>query len=765
MMIRKKHIRAMLLGTLFATMLPLSGMGWHGVQNHNATQPSAAGQESADSLDLEQILREESQNSRKAFAGIALLARSYGDSVVLRWAAEDYATQKELDEKGVIVLRYDYKPVGDDPMYDTLAIIKPTSEEAMRARYHESDSVAMMALGLLHGDAGLHPDQTKSAPGTLGALMELYQDQQMKLAMRILVSEWRKDIANSLGMRFVDKKVRIGHEYEYIVRPLFEDSLASMPIASAVQRVENKIYRKDKFELQMGDSLVGHGRVRLWWQNKGISSFEIDRRRVGEEEWTRVNSMPYWNLTPLGANGSLDERFDCAYEDTVGQIGDYEYRIFGHDPFGELTNPSQTYRVHFRDMEAPIAPELTLVEIDRQDPTDLGKKVMATFHFRKEKLEEDFVGFMPLYYNERMTGKEWKSLSREMLPPGDSTFTCDVTGLSTGMVMVAAYDSASNVSYSMPRMVQIVDVKAPSMMKNFQAKANLEDGTIHLTWEPDSVDDDIEYYEVLVANDTTHTFAQLTQGKYTRTEYTDTVAMDVNQKYIYYKVRAVDYSTNLGVETPALQVLRPSRARPNVAHLLTSKVDSAGIFMEWACSNEQMMDRHILMRRLEGTEKWDTLGIFRADSVKLAGDVVRYRDLPPYVRNKEYQYAMESFTCWDVSSGLSLIFCTYYEGPRLMNIPIQLKGVYDKDADETILTWEVNNGKPLSGDWYLCLFRKGPSDEYASFYLSLPATTTERRSSMLNPGQEEEYYIKVKYRDGRESRSSNRVTVRATERN
>ena len=38
----------------------------------------------------------------------------------------------------------------------------------------------------------------------------------------------------------------------------------------------------------------------------------------------------------------------------------------------------------------------------------------------------------------------------------------------------------------------------------------------------------------------TSEWALLNQGKLTEPRYVDTVAMDVNQKYIYYKVRAID---------------------------------------------------------------------------------------------------------------------------------------------------------------------------------------------------------------------------------
>jgi hypothetical protein len=307
-------------------------------------------------------------------------------------------------------------------------------------------------------------------------------------------------------------------------------------------------------------------------------------------------------------------------------------------------------------------------------------------------------------------------------------------------------------------MVQIKDVKAPSPMRNFKAEASIEDGTITLTWEPDTLDDDIEYYEVLFANDTTHSFVVLNEGKLKEPRYVDTVAMDVNQKYIYYKVRAIDYSTNQSPDVQ-LQVLRPTRLKPQVAHLLESSADSAGIHMKWACSNEQIMDRHVLMRRLRGEEKWDTLGIFSADSIRAADNVLEYHDRPAYNRKQDYQYCVESFSCFDISSGLSLLFTITYQGPRIQQIPVRLEGAYLSESHETRLTWEINEGQAVEGDWYICIYRKGPRDDSFQFHISVPADTKERRSSMLAPGQSEEYYIKLQFKDGRESLVSNKVSV------
>ena len=84
---------------------------------------------------------------------IKLLTRAYGDSIVLRWAAEDYVTWRYLAAYGVNVLRVPK----DDPAadnIDTLAYaLKPLSLDRWLARYPQSDSVAMVPAGVLYGDA------------------------------------------------------------------------------------------------------------------------------------------------------------------------------------------------------------------------------------------------------------------------------------------------------------------------------------------------------------------------------------------------------------------------------------------------------------------------------------------------------------------------------------------------------------------------------------------------------------------------------------
>ena len=76
---------------------------------------------------------------------IHLLARTYGDSIVLRWAPEDYATWRYLNRVGMDVLRYSEEHPFEA---DTLASrLRPLTLEQFRQRYPTTDTLAMMAAG------------------------------------------------------------------------------------------------------------------------------------------------------------------------------------------------------------------------------------------------------------------------------------------------------------------------------------------------------------------------------------------------------------------------------------------------------------------------------------------------------------------------------------------------------------------------------------------------------------------------------------------
>lgn len=682
-------------------------------------------------------------------SSIHLLVRTYGDSIVLRWAGADYATQHYLYRVGVNITRYDLSNMH----CDTLALaLKPWTKEKFRNTYPESDSIAYAGLGMIFNKTYVGAEGTGYPAGSFGSLVEMHDDQQFRHAISVLVSEWRPDVANGLAMRWVDKDVKKNHEYEYVIQPAEWDN--RLPIrAGHISSIKNVSHKPEKFNVQMGDSIVNDNTVRLWWEHGSYSSYEIERREVGIGDWERVNEHTYVVMESQGQVAT-----DHDYADVLPHPGIYEYRIMAHDAFGELTEPCPPHTIVLKDSKAPTAPILKYIVLDRRDKKDPMNDIYATFHFQKDILEEDFVGYVPLYYNSRMKTKEWKKLTDRIIPPKDTTFTVNVTGLTTGYVTIAAYDKNGNMSTSLPQMIRIDDRKAPEVPK-LKCEVNAENGTALLQWT--CPDDDVEFYEIEYANDTTHMAARLatTDGK--TFQYTDTLAMDVNQRYVYYKIRALDYSGNYSRFSPYLQVERPHNTMPEVAVLDTAYVLQDGIHMQWVVPGEAQVKRYLVSRRCGNDSSWKLLESMNADSIATKGNVISVVDKPEYDRMNRYQYVVE---CVAVSGLIShsLVYSTSFEGPAAFDWDIKLYSRYDAKREFVSLSWETKTPLPFKGDWYYCIYRKQNGDSRMKFWDSCPASESiyELRQ---NPGETTEYCIRIKYNDGRASSYSNVVNVVAPE--
>ena len=198
---------------------------------------------------------------------IQLITRTYGDSIVLRWAVDDYATWRYLCRVGVDVLRYSS---ADQLDADTIATrLRPLTLEQFRQRYPQTDSLAWLAAGMLYDKNGLKPTATKNPAGTLGSLYEIYQEQQMRLGFAILASEWRRDLADALAMRAVDRTAKTGQTYEYMVRPSQVDTTGQFIIRTAhIPALRNERYRPEALTTRLSDSLVAERTVQLWWPRR-----------------------------------------------------------------------------------------------------------------------------------------------------------------------------------------------------------------------------------------------------------------------------------------------------------------------------------------------------------------------------------------------------------------------------------------------------------------------------------------------------------------
>ena len=99
---------------------------------------------------------------------IKAVGRTYGDSIVLRWAVESYPEWDRLNRTGYDVLRH---TEGEGEfLLDTLATgIRPMSLADFRRCYPDTiDSLAYMAMGAIYGEGDMTPEMTNYEPEVSG---------------------------------------------------------------------------------------------------------------------------------------------------------------------------------------------------------------------------------------------------------------------------------------------------------------------------------------------------------------------------------------------------------------------------------------------------------------------------------------------------------------------------------------------------------------------------------------------------------------------
>ena len=685
---------------------------------------------------------------------IRLLTRTYGDRVSLRWMPEDYVSWRALCQSGVNVLRQ-HRESG---RIDTLALeLKPLTQKQFEAKYPQADSLAMIAMGALYGEGRLGPNQTREKPGSPGANVELNNEQDLSFAYAMLVAEWRPDLAEALAVGLTDRTASRGQHYDYYVQPSTTDFGGRLIFEPGVDvNVEDTVYKPEPYDPALEYELVSPRRIAVNWIDPHHSSYEVERREKGQTVWQRLNGRPYISMVQ-----DADIEGLCIYNDSVPHDGTWEYRVMGHDAFGTLTEPSPTLTAYARDIEAPRPPQLKYIVIERPEDDDPSARVLAHVVWQpNDSLESDLRGYLVHYYNERLTGHQWRPVSDAMISPLDTMTTIDVTGLRTGMLCVIAYDSLGNAAQSLAQLIRITDYKAPAAPDSLRALV-MPTGHVILSWRPDPADFDIDYYDVAFANDSTQEFLLANEGGIHDPMFIDSLALDVNQKYIYYKVRAVDTEGNFGTWTPILQVMRPHNTPPSAAHLDESwHNDQRGMHMRWILGTDADMSHHVLWRRLGTEGEWQALARWDADSLRQAGNyAVTIDDNPPYNQAERYYYKVESFNSTEYTSQ-SLAVSWLHQGPRILDIPVRLSGDWIEREGAVRLIWEATMPASLAGqDYYYCVFRKGPADSSFRYLLNVEKGEQEFADRTLDKGQQAEYYVLIHFRDGRESQPSNVVTI------
>ena len=152
--------------------------------------------------------------------------------------------------------------------------------------------------------------------------------------------------------------------------------------------------------------------------------------------------------------------------------------------------------------------------------------------------------------------------------------------------------------------------------------------------------------------------------------------------------------------------------------------------------------------------------LFRSDgdSVRANGFYMQVDDAPGGSVNQRYEYAVETMSFWDISSGLTPVFSAKLKYDAVIDVSIKLQGSYRESDKAVRLAWEIDKSAQQA-PYYVCLYRKSGDSSRFRYLTDIPSERSYYVDYGVTPGETVEYYVKLHFRDGRETLDSETLTV------
>ena len=674
-----------------------------------------------------------------------LLTRSYGDSIVLRWAYDNYAIWQLAKNGKVDILRYDESEGG---RLDTVARnIRAYTLKEMEAAFPASDSLAGVAAQAMYGKSAKLTDYRNEGFG-FNPIAEVYNQQQTMYAYALLAAEWRADLAKALGLRFTDRNVVPGHEYRYAIQPNISDSI--MKVLPGVALVVNEPFVKPKFTAAITDSIYPNGElVRLQWPHDGkFSAYDVERRFNGGA-WTPLNTVPSMSLSTDYYQNPL---YDYYTDTDVQQLGTYDYRVRGYDAFGDKSDWSATVSVTLTDNTPPTPPRISLFSVRREGPNK--ERAFVTIHWEKTEIEPDMAGYNVYYYHEQ-NGGVWTRLNDKMLAPTDTTFTTEVVAISGGFVSVSTVDKNGNEGASIPQEIDMEDYTPPAKPTGLK-HVMLPTGVVILRWN-DNKEPDLKGYMVYSANDTTHQFMPISKAVQRDTIAFDTIQVkNINQRYIYYRIKAIDYAGNSSEMSDIYQVTRANFDKPGTCIPDTVWIDNEYINIDWQTHGEHTTREYRVFRKKAIDSNWTLVSTISADSVK--NYVLHTVDNPPYDRQNKYFYTIQGIGLMGIPGDMSHPLPVWHKGPRFLDVNLTLTGTVSKNGN-AVLDWTFSEDAP---EGYF--FQIEAPDGTGGWHklITLDGSSRHNERFTIDKNNSRSFRIRMLWRDGLTSKPSETITLTNT---
>ncbi|MBS1921635.1 MAG: hypothetical protein JST17_15415 [Bacteroidetes bacterium] len=664
---------------------------------------------------------------------VYLLAKAYEDSIVLRWAPEDAGVWNVCKQSGYLISRVDYtNPKMPETIQLTPQPLKPMTLQEMKSHFDPNDKYAAITAQALYGK---NFTMTKNAATAFADKIKQAHD---ALSFRFLfameAADFSAPVAEAQAMRLVDKNVKKGSSYIYIIT--VPGTNGFYKIDSSAIFITNKVRN-----IPSPAGLKAYGfdhRVELHWnrrQTGGFGAYNIERSDDNGKTFHILNKIPYYSSEDQSANSKKDTArakvasllrdYQVFFDSIPDNYKTYYYRIQGYDAFGELSPYSKSIYTEGIDLTAPAPPIIDSVK----NITDNQLKISWT----QKQVSPDLAG----YYVSRSNNVKgpFYPITSQILNKNTRSFI-DSAALphTPNYYVIIAMDTAKNLSSSAEYAGYVTDSLPPASPTNISGTVD-SSGIVHLRWKKNT-EPDLKGYKVYYSYNPNSEFSQVTHDVLTENSFTDSITMNTLDNVIYYKVVAVDESNNHSDYSYPVSLKKPIKITPSppIAGVIVTKVDRAEI--EWIKSQSKGVTGYEVFRKEEGKE-WVSVGKLNQD---ITGSSIYFIDSTLHP-NTDYYYAAETIGADGLRSAKSFAVHVRCSNSFSLSPPTNFSAVYDKESKIIKLTWQYTD----TGNYFFVIYYSVNNNSLEAWQ-SFEKGNTSATANNLKQGTYH-FAIKVIHRD------------------
>ena len=667
-----------------------------------------------------------------------LIARSYGDSITLRWGVLTPVAWQLISKQGFILERAVLDPndkIEQNYTRVTTQPIKPWTAEECKIRIDpRTDRYAAIAAQALHGKSFQTKTEgdlnTKATNGTgtdntLSQIINATEQLESRHALAHFAADISPTAATALALRWTDKNIKQDRKYIYRIYPA--------PQPQGLYRVDTAFFilsPRDKETPERMTDITTQGfekKIQVQWQklaySNRFSAFFVERSDDNGKTFNPLSKDPYIQMQRDPAKQSL-----ITYEDTANIINyqKYQYRVRGIDPFGDYSPYSNPVIGFAKDMTPPPTPILRKIN-----------KISTTAYSLEWTIPNppsDLKGFLVTRCT-TIDGK-YKPLSKNILAPATRQFTDNnASATESNFYSIVALDTSGNAAASESHLVFSYDNIPPAPPTGL--KGNIDTaGIVRITWDMGK-ERDLLGYRIFNANAPDHEFAGAATEMILDTFFRDSITLKTLSKHIYYKIVAVDNNLNSSEYSPILELSKPDIIPPVPPVILNFLVTDSTVAFNWAKSASEDVSKQIVYRRLKKEATWTPLSTLDKTTNKFMDTHFAF--------NQDYLYSIQSIDSSDLASEKSfpLAIHTPNISSKALRPVTNLKAT-PTNNNSIKLTWQ-NPTRPILPINAILIYRSTTTPSEWELISTTEGFTFE---DPIRTNTKVKYAIKVRYQGG-----------------